>query len=240
MRGPVRSLADGPGSRIGRHPAQIIARRELAKLAAVPLWLRILRDIAHALGDTGNSIPAGWFGLIVIAVLVLGLIVVILTWVRPRRAKRRARASGALGALTRGARDYRADAERLAAEGKFARAIIEGVRAIAAELDERGILPPRPGRTANELALEAGRELPALAADLRAVTRLFDDVRYGDRAGSAAGYDLVRRVDAEARKTEATRTGITRTGTGHTGAPELNGTPGPGGIPDPGRLEVPR
>src|SRR4029077_9495669 len=93
------------------------------------------------------------------------------------------------------ARDYRRAAERLAAAGDYAGAIVDGVRAIAAELDERAILPPRPGRTADELGVEAGRELPGLAADLRAVTRLFDDVRYGDKDGSLAGYDLVRRVD---------------------------------------------
>ncbi len=85
---------------------------------------------------------------------------------------------------------------RLAEAGEYGEAIMEGVRAIAAELDERAILPPRVGRTAHELAAEAGGELPALAADLSAVTRLFDDVRYGDRPGTQAGYDLVGRVDA--------------------------------------------
>jgi hypothetical protein len=93
------------------------------------------------------------------------------------------------------ARDYRRNARELAAAGDYAGAIVAGVRAIAADLDERAILPSQPGRTADELAAEAGRELPALAADLRTVTRLFDDVRYGDKDGSLAGYQLVSRVD---------------------------------------------
>ncbi len=113
------------------------------------------------------------------------------------------------------ARDYRRAAERLAAGGDYAGAIVETVRAIAADLDERDILPPRPGRTADELAAEAGRELPSLAADLRAVTRLFDDIRYGDRAGNLAGYQLVSQVDADVRATRPTP--------GNPGEPALTG-----------------
>jgi hypothetical protein len=92
------------------------------------------------------------------------------------------------------ARDYRRAAERLAAAGDYASAIVETVRAIAADLEERGVLRPRPGRTAGELAAEAGRELPSQADDLRMATRLFDDIRYGEKHGSPAGYQLVSRV----------------------------------------------
>jgi hypothetical protein len=97
------------------------------------------------------------------------------------------------------ARDYRRTASELAAAGDYAGAIVAGVRAIAADLDERAILPSQPGRTADELAAEAGRELPALAADLRAVTRLFDDVRYGGKEGTLAGHQLVSRVGEAVR-----------------------------------------
>ena len=126
--------------------------------------------------------PTGWFGLIVLGVLAAVLVVVILVWVRPAR-HRRERQSAVIGNKTRTAQDYRKSAARLAAAGDFSAAIIDGVRAIAAELEERGILPPRLGRTANELAAEAAAELPTLTADLRSVTGLFDDIRYGDRPG---------------------------------------------------------
>jgi hypothetical protein len=72
------------------------------------------------------------------------------------------------------------------------------------ELEERGILAPRLGRTADELAAEAGRLLPALGTDLGSAARLFDDVRYGDRDGTPAGYALVKRVDAEIRSARVT------------------------------------
>jgi hypothetical protein len=197
--------AAGPGREIGRRAAQELARRELAKLASEPLWYRILADIGRAFGTASGAIPAGWFGLIALGVLAAALIAVILIWARPKASKR-LRTSAVLGGQTRTAQQYRLAARRLAAAGAYSGAIIEGVRGIAAELDERGILAPRPGRTANELAIEAGKELPALAADLRAVTRLFDDVRYGDREGTQAGYELVTRLDARAMTAQVTVT----------------------------------
>ena len=87
----------------------------------------------------------------------------------------------------------------MAAAGDHAAAIIESVRAIAVELEERGVLPPRVGRTANEFAAEAAQPLPGHAAGLREAARLFDDVRYGERAGTAAGYQQVRELDVAIR-----------------------------------------
>jgi hypothetical protein len=192
----------GGGPLIGRRAAQILARRELAK---VSIWARILHDIEQLFNTSANAVPGGWFGLVVFGVLIGVLVIVILGWVRPA-AGRRVRASAVIGSTTRSARDYRRSATRLAEAGDYTQAIVEGVRAIAAELEERGILPPRPGRTADELAVEAGAELPALAGDLRAVTRLFDDVRYGDRPGTQAGYELVGQVDECVRTAPATLT----------------------------------
>ncbi len=52
-----------------------------------------------------------------------------------------------------------------------------------------------PGRTADELAAEAGRLLPGLAPALTTAARLFNEVRYGDRAGTRAGYEQLRALD---------------------------------------------
>ena len=184
----------GPGPLIGRHAARQLARRELAETS---FWQRVVDWIARLLNASGSVVPGGWFGLIALALLAVLAITVALAWARPGRARRTP--APVLGHVVRSAAEHRREAERLAAAGAYAAAIIEGVRAIAADLDEREILPPGPGRTADELAEEAGRELPALASDLRAVTRLFDDVRYGDREGTKAGYDLVSRVGADMR-----------------------------------------
>ena len=187
-------LAAG-GPLIGRREGQRLARRELAE---VGLLQRILNWIGRLFGGASHLVPHGWFGLIVLGVIAVAAVLVVLFWVRPARAGRSA-ALPVLAGAARTAQDYRADAERLAAAGDYGGAIVQGVRAIAAELEQRKILPPRPARTADELAFEAGSELPETADDLRTVTRLFDDVRYGDRDGTDAGYQLVRRVDAQVR-----------------------------------------
>ncbi len=184
----------GPAPLIGRHAAQQLARKELAETG---FWQRVLDWIARLLNGAGAVVPGGWFGLIALAALTVILIAVALAWAKPGRASRASTA--VLGRAIRSASQHRHEAERLAAAGAYAAAIIEGVRAIAADLDERQILPARPGRTADELAEEAGRELPGLARDLRAVTRLFDDVRYGDLDGTKTGYALVSRVGADVR-----------------------------------------
>ena len=191
-------LAGGP--LIGRRAAQRLARHELAEMS---VWQRIWQWLTHLPRASGNVVPGGWFGLIALAALAVLTVTIIIFWVRPARTSRAA-AESVLGGQPMTARDYRRAAERLAAAGDHAGAIVDGVRAIAAELDERGVLPPRPGRTADELASEAGHELPALAGDLLTVTRLFDDIRYGDRDGSQAGYQLVSRVDREVRAARPT------------------------------------
>jgi hypothetical protein len=175
---------------IGRRTGGRLARHELAEIS---IWQRILDWLARLVSNAGTVVPGGWFGLIALAILAVLAVTAVIYWVRPATS-RRAGAEPVLGGEPMSARDYRRAAERLAAAGDYSNAIVETVRAIAADLDERGVLRPRPGRTAGELAAEAGRELPSLAGDLRTVTRLFDDIRYGDKDGSLAGYQLVSRV----------------------------------------------
>jgi hypothetical protein len=171
-------------------------------------WQRIVNWLEHLPTNAGSVVPGGWFGLIALAVLAVLAVSLVYYWVRPTRT-RRAQTESVLDSTSMSAREYRRSAERLADAGDYAGAIVDGVRAIAADLEERSILPPRPGRTAGELAEEASRELPSHASDLRTVMRLFADVRYGDKEGSLAGYQLVSRVDKEvsaARPTAASAT----------------------------------
>jgi Domain of unknown function (DUF4129) len=196
---PAWSIAAG-APLIGRKEGQRLARQELAK---VSFWQRVLNWIGRLLHGAGNAVPHGWFGLGVLAILIVVVVIVILFWVKPRRTGR-VTARPVLAGQDLTAQDYRTTAQRLADDGDFSAAIVAGVRAIAADIDERKLLPRRPGRTADELAAEAGRVMPALAADLRAVTSLFDDVLYGDKQGARAGYQLVSRVDAEVRAARVT------------------------------------
>jgi hypothetical protein len=84
------------------------------------------------------------------------------------------------------ARDHRRIAAELAAAGRRAEALREWLRAAVATIEERGVLPPRPGRTGAATAREAGPLLPSAAADLQAATTAFDEVWFGGRAATDA------------------------------------------------------
>src|SRR5690606_2815683 len=97
------------------------------------------------------------------------------------------------------AADHRAAAGRHAAAGQWAEAIRERLRAIGRDLEERVILDARPGRTADELAIEAGAVLPEHAERLREGARIFNDVWYGDRPGTEEGYATLTALDEALR-----------------------------------------
>jgi hypothetical protein len=191
---------------IGRDQARELARRELEKqiyhrddpsvveriLDRINEWIDSLTRTVAGAGQQGGS--GGWVALTVILVLLV-LVVVAIMWRlgAVRGAAVRKRTLLADEPMT--AKDYRAAAERHAAAGEWAEAIRERLRAVARDLEERVILDPRPGRTADELAAEAGAALPDLAQELAAAVRVFDDVWYGDRPGTAEGYAQLTRLD---------------------------------------------
>jgi hypothetical protein len=217
--GPIPAVlaaaADG-GPGIGRKAAQQLARAELSKpeyhrhiSLTQRIMAAVLRFIGRIFQEASGAVPGGWWGLIALAALAVILTAGVLSWIGP--VARAHRGSGPLTAEgeTRTARHHRQDAGRLAGTGDYAAAIIERVRAIAAELEERGVLSPRTGRTADEFAAEAGQALPAHADALRDAARLFDEVRYGQRPGSRAGYERLSELD---RRIMATAPRASRSG----------------------------
>jgi hypothetical protein len=91
----------------------------------------------------------------------------------------------------------RLTADQLAAEGRFAEAVRERLRAIIADLIERGILPVSPGWTVMELATRARQTRPELAPALSHAVTIFSEIWYGLRPAHA-GDDLALRADADA------------------------------------------
>ena len=61
------------------------------------------------------------------------------------------------------------------------------------------MLNPAAGRTATELAGEAGRALPDLADELDSATTAFNDVTYGNLEGTQTNYGLVSDLDDRVR-----------------------------------------
>jgi hypothetical protein len=98
------------------------------------------------------------------------------------------------------AAEYRRRADEHAAAGRFAEAVRERMRAIVRELEQRGVLDPRPGRTADEVAREAGAVVPAVAGVLRAAAGIFDEVWYGGRRATPHSEALMRQADDRVRR----------------------------------------
>jgi hypothetical protein len=208
---------------IGRRAAQELARRELSKSIYQPsVSQRVLEWIARQLDRLfsviNTNVPGGWWALVSLVILAALIVSVVLVQVRPG-APRRAGRGQPLAGQAMSASDHCKLADSHAGAGDYSAAIIERVRAVAAELQERSVLPARPGRTADEFAAEASLSMPALAGQLTDAARLFDDVRYGGRTGTSAGYERVRDLDNAVRSARlAVAAGAGSTGAGSTGA----------------------
>ncbi|HEX2315519.1 MAG TPA: DUF4129 domain-containing protein [Thermomonospora sp.] len=211
---------------IGRDEAREAARRELEKSVYhrdEPSWLErawqrfnewmdeLFREAADP-SAPGND--GGWLSLVIIVLLVLALVGLV-AWLMRGRFNVRSRRPALLEDRPSTARDHRAAAEEHAAAGRWAEAIRERLRAVARDLEERVILDSRPGRTADELAAEAGAALPDHAEALRGGVRIFDDVWYGDRPGTAEGYAVLVALDDALRSARPRPLAADE----HTGAP---------------------
>lgn len=72
-------------------------------------------------------------------------------------------------------------ADRLAADGRYAEAVRERLRAIVRDLIDRDVIAHHPGWTVTELAAAAASVRPAVDPPLGAAARLFSDIWYGQR-----------------------------------------------------------
>lgn len=88
-------------------------------------------------------------------------------------------------------------ADRLAAEGRYAEAVRERLRAMVRELVDRRVIEHQPGWTIGELAAAAGRARPAVDPPLRAAGGIFSDVWYGQRPADPQHDAQMRRLGAD-------------------------------------------
>lgn len=155
-----------------------------------------LDAVGHALGAaTGSS------ALDVVAIaVVLGGVVALVLWRTGPLRRSRARPDRAIELSGRlDADEHRRRADGYAGQHRYAEAVRERMRAIVRELETRGVLDPRPGRTADEVAREGGRLVPAVAADLRHAARIFDEVWYGGRSATVGTDAAMREADQRVR-----------------------------------------
>lgn len=189
---------------IDRETAHDAAQRELAK----PIYPR--DSLTHRLSDwidellyrlvlKGSSIPGGWFTITVLAIVAVVAIIVAVRIIRRTMRTNRGADHQLFGVAELSAAEHRATAEQYAALGNWAAAIRHRLRAVARQLEETGILNAVPGRTANELARDAGASMPDLAAALSRGADAFNDVTYGERPGTEAAYRMIADLDDHVR-----------------------------------------
>ncbi|MEV4509521.1 DUF4129 domain-containing protein [Dactylosporangium sp. NPDC049525] len=88
-------------------------------------------------------------------------------------------------------------ADRLAAEGRYAEAVRERLRAIVRGLVERRAVEVLPGMTVTEVAHAAAAVAPKVEPPLRGATGIFSDIWYGQLPATAEHDTLMRQYAAE-------------------------------------------
>jgi hypothetical protein len=190
---------------IDREAAHEAAQRELAKpiypkpslMDRLGEWLQ---ELLYRVILKGSSIPGGWLTIAVLALVVLAAFIVAVRIARRTMQTNRGGDAGLFGADELSAAEHRATAQAYAAQGNWAAAIRHRLRAVGRQLEETALLNPVPGRTANELARDAGELLPAFGSELRLAATVFNDVTYGEQPGTEPNYRMVAELDEGLRR----------------------------------------
>lgn len=211
----VSAIEPGGGNPVGGDAARNAATAELRR-SEYHREQGYVSRVLHWIGDKLNSLFSGGssadHAMLLFAVIVL--VVAIVLAVRagaPRRVTRHP-VDGDDPLAPVAARDHRRLAQQYTAEGRRAEALREWLRAAVQSIEDRGVLPPRPGRTGAATAREAGPALPAAAEALAAATAAFDEVWFGGRAASDADVEHGRAAADGAASSRIVATTSTPTG----------------------------
>lgn len=190
---------------IDRETAHDAAQRELAKpiYPKESLTDRLsewLQELLYRVMAKGASIPGGWLTIAVLAIVVVVAFIFAVRIARGTMRTNRGADVGLFGTRELSAAEHRATAESYAAQGNWAAAIRHRLRAVGRHLEETGLLNSVPGRTATELARDAGELLPAFGRDLRRAATVFNDVTYGEQPGTEPDYRMVADLDEALRR----------------------------------------
>ena len=204
MTGPALGLLVrlASGDQPGRDQARELARVELQRreyaAAKPPLLTRVVNYLLEKLNElinqAGQHLPGGTKSLVLLVVVLLALTIVLVLRLRPTTTSR-SLDGGFDGGRLLSAPEHRRLADEAAAQGRYADAVLERLRAVVRELEARGVLDSRPGRTAGEVARDAGAAVPLLTGPLQGAALTFDQIWYGQRLADAAAYAELVQVD---------------------------------------------
>ncbi|MCA0438592.1 MAG: DUF4129 domain-containing protein [Actinobacteria bacterium] len=212
MAVPLRVLAALTGAdpvRPGPEEGRRWAEEELAKPAYgasfLERFLTWLNDLlARFFQPAGPDGPGAVPMPLAFGILALALVLAVLAWVivRGRRKRTAAPASeqvedAVLPAAPLPAAEYRRRARQAYDAGDHSGAVVEGFRAIAAQLQERHVLDEARDRTAREFAAAAGTAFPDLVGRVGAAASAFDAARYGGLRVAAQTAQAVLDLDTD-------------------------------------------
>jgi hypothetical protein len=189
---------------IDRDAAHEAAQHELAKpiypkASLIERLTDWIDELLTKLIVQGSSVRGGWFTISVLLILLAIAVVVAVRIARRTMRTNRGGEYALFGEHELSAAEHRATAEQYAAAGNWSAAIRHRLRAVARQLEESTVLDPVPGRTATELARDAGRAIPHLAAELARAAEAFNDVTYGERPGTESAYRMIADLDDHLR-----------------------------------------
>lgn len=141
-------------------------------------WVNDLIDrLADAAGRAGQINPVVAIALTVVVAALLALALS-----RLRRNVTVAEHGSAVFAQARQtAAEHRRAAQAALEQSRWDQAVVESVRALAADLVERGLVAEQADVTVHELVERAAALYPSLSGRLRRTGVAFDETRYGDR-----------------------------------------------------------
>lgn len=187
-----------------RNEARRWAIEELSKpqyAEAKPSWFdKLVNDFLEwlrSLNSEGPGLGQDWTWPLV-TLLAVALLVTAVIVVRPRLNSGRKRSSAAVfdEETTLDAGTFRSRAASAAARGDWNTAVVEQFRAIVRSAEDRTVIDPQAGRTADEAAAQLGRAFSRSQAQLDEAARLFDTVKYGHAAAEAEHYETLKALDS--------------------------------------------
>jgi hypothetical protein len=112
----------------------------------------VITTVGDWLDRALTAVPGGPVSVVLLALLLVGLLALVLYRTGPLARRDRDRQPLFAGSPALSAQGHRELAEAAAREGRWADAVRERLRAVVRDLESRGALDPRPGRTAGEVA----------------------------------------------------------------------------------------